>query len=219
MLRLLQLLLFTTLLACSAFVAVKIPFLTWGPPRHLSSADGLYELRGLVFGSHVITAQLPLLWLTAAWLGPRRGAVAAMLYLGIGLGGLPVFSLGGGLDYVTQATFGYLLAFLPAVVVAGQLAVQPRFGAIWSGFFKALLIVQAVGFVFQFLREGVLGTPSLWLPFFYDQVIQFLPGQVALLTALAAAVLALRKFTYVALGLLDGGAGEPSAALPSSAQA
>lgn len=195
MIRLLFVLLFTSLLACSAFVAVKVPFLQWGPPRHLPTAETLYHWKGLVFGSHVISAQLPAVWLTGALLGPRRGGLAVALYLALGLGGLPIFTNGGGFSYVGQPTFGYLAAFLPAVIVVGRLAEAPRFGRTWLGMALALAIVQGVGLTYEVVRSGLALSPSAWAQYGQTQVLQFLPGQLALLTAMAFAVASLRKLS------------------------
>jgi biotin transport system substrate-specific component len=191
--RLIQVLLVTTLLSCSAFVAVKIPFLTWGHPRQLPSADVLYDLRGIMFGSHVVTAQMLMVWLTAAFLGPRRGALAIALYLSLGLGGLPVFSGGGGWGYVTSPTFGYLFAFLPAVIWAGRLASSAYFGRVWLGFFYAWALIQGIGFTYQAIAEGVFTSLLAWRQFAASQVLQFLPGQMALMTVTAFLVSSTRQ--------------------------
>lgn len=191
--RLIQVLFATTLLACSAFVAVKIPFLTWGAPRQLPSADVLYDLRGVMFGSHVVTAQLLMVWLTAAWLGSRRGALAVAFYLSLGLGGLAVFSNGGGVGYVSSPTFGYLVAFLPGVIVAGRYASSRYFGPIWLGFFYAWALIQGLGFLYQAAIEGVFTSFLAWRQFASAQILQFLPGQFALMTVAAFAVSSWRK--------------------------
>ena len=54
-------------------------------------------------------------------LGPRYGAASQMLYLFLGLAGLPIFTNGGGPAYVLQPTFGYLLGFPAASYFAGRL--------------------------------------------------------------------------------------------------
>ena len=213
MIRLLFVLLFTSLLACSAFVAVKVPFLQLGPPRHLPAAETLYQLKGLVFGSHVITAQLPAVWLTGALLGPRRGGLAVALYLALGLGGLPIFTNGGGPAYVGQSTFGYLLAFLPAVVIVGRMSAAPRFGQTWLGMVFALAVVQGVGLVYELVGSGLALSPSAWAQYGSTQVLQFLPGQLALLTAMAFAVSAGRKASAWWDARALGGADESMAPL------
>ncbi|ESZ29408.1 biotin transporter BioY [Mesorhizobium sp. L2C066B000] len=61
-------------------------------------------------------------------LGPARGVAAVSLYLAEGAAGFPVFAgtpeKGVGLAYMMGPTGGYLLGFLPAVLLAGWLAVR-----------------------------------------------------------------------------------------------
>ena len=58
-------------------------------------------------------------------LGPIRGALSVLAYLAAGIAGLPVFAgspeLGIGVGYVMGPTGGYLLGFLPAVLISGGL--------------------------------------------------------------------------------------------------
>lgn len=59
-------------------------------------------------------------------LGPRWGAASQAVYVGLGLLGLPVFTLGGGLSYVLQPTFGFLLGLIPAAWLVGHLTRSRR---------------------------------------------------------------------------------------------
>jgi biotin transport system substrate-specific component len=69
-----------------------------------------------------ITLQTFGVMLAGVVLGPRRGALAVLLYLAVGLAGLPVFAEGtGGLAVVGKPSFGYLLAFPLAAAIAGAL--------------------------------------------------------------------------------------------------
>lgn len=52
-------------------------------------------------------------------LGFRRALYAQLLYVGIGLIGLPVFTKGGGPAYVFQPTFGYLIGFILCAAIIG----------------------------------------------------------------------------------------------------
>ncbi len=54
-------------------------------------------------------------------LGFRKGLYAQLLYVGIGLLGIPVFTKGGGPAYVLQPTFGYLIGFIFCAAVIGWL--------------------------------------------------------------------------------------------------
>jgi len=54
-------------------------------------------------------------------LGGKDGAFAQIAYMAIGLIGLPIFSAGGGFDYVLRPSFGYILSFPLAAFVTGAL--------------------------------------------------------------------------------------------------
>lgn len=58
-------------------------------------------------------------------LGAKWGAVSQLLYVFIGLLGLPVFSLGGGFSYVLQPSFGFVAGLIPAAALAGLLRKKP----------------------------------------------------------------------------------------------
>src|SRR5690625_243154 len=58
--------------------------------------------------------------MTGAALGAWRGGLSVLLYVGIGLAGAPVYADGG--SGWAFASFGYILAYAPAAVVAGRLA-------------------------------------------------------------------------------------------------
>lgn len=70
------------------------------------------------------TFQVAAVILTGAALGARRGAMAQLLYLLLGVCGLPVFAATtpAGPAVVLSPTFGYLLAFPAAAWLAGRWA-------------------------------------------------------------------------------------------------
>lgn len=70
-----------------------------------------------------VTGQTLAVLLTAAALGPMRGALGQLLYLMAALVGLPVLAQGAsGAHAVFGATAGYLLGFVVAAAVVGRLA-------------------------------------------------------------------------------------------------
>lgn len=60
------------------------------------------------------------IFLTVYILGTKRGAIACLLYILIGLVGLPVFSgFSGGVTKLAGPTGGYIIGYLPMAVTAG----------------------------------------------------------------------------------------------------
>ncbi|KDR96143.1 biotin transport system substrate-specific component [Peptoclostridium litorale DSM 5388] len=55
------------------------------------------------------------------FLGARYGLYSQLLYVGIGLAGIPIFASGGGPTYVLQPTFGYLIGFILCATLIGKL--------------------------------------------------------------------------------------------------
>ncbi len=56
-----------------------------------------------------------------ALLGARKGLYSQLLYVGIGLLGIPIFAKGGGFGYIFQPTFGFLMGFIICAFVVGLL--------------------------------------------------------------------------------------------------
>lgn len=52
-------------------------------------------------------------------LGPYWGAASQLVYVLLGLVGLPIFTEGGGLMYVAKPTFGFLLGLIPMAFAVG----------------------------------------------------------------------------------------------------
>jgi len=70
-----------------------------------------------------VTGQTLAVLLTAAALGPARGALGQLVYLIAAFAGLPVLAHGaGGASEVLGATGGYLLGFIVAGYIVGRLA-------------------------------------------------------------------------------------------------
>jgi biotin transport system substrate-specific component len=69
-----------------------------------------------------LTLQSPMALIAGYCLGPRYGAAAMLLYLAVGLAGLPVFASGGGPAYVLSPTFGYIPGFALAALLTGYLS-------------------------------------------------------------------------------------------------
>ncbi len=82
-------------------------------------------------------------------LGLRRGGLAAALYVGIGIIGLPFFAEGrGGIQVILGARGGYLVGFILAGALVGRLAElgwDRRFGGALGATALGTLVIYLVG--------------------------------------------------------------------------
>lgn len=69
-----------------------------------------------------VTPQFLLTVMAGVLLGAKWGAVSQLIYVVLGLLGLPLFTMGGGVGYVLQPTFGFLLGLIAAAAIVGHLA-------------------------------------------------------------------------------------------------
>jgi biotin transport system substrate-specific component len=141
-----------------------------------------------------ITLQTFGVMLAGVLLGARRGALAVLLYLAVGLAGLPVFAQGtGGLAVLGKASLGYLIAFPLAAALAGLLVTRARnlpprtlpfaiFGAATAG---SLIFTHPIGIAVMGARLGMSAQEAI------AAGAVFLPGDViknVLVAVVASAV-------------------------------
>ena len=119
-------------------------------------------------GSSSITLQFFFTCMAGLLLGPYWGAASQVLYVLLGLAGLPIFSQGGGFMYVAHPTFGFLLGLIPAAFFAGLFAKKRR----WLSYLSALLSLYAFGLPYFYFSMGGGFTP--WKTLLYGCLI-FLP--------------------------------------------
>lgn len=96
----------------------------------LTAVCGFFKIP---LGFMSITLQTMMAALAGILLGPKWGAVSQGVYLALGLLGLPIFTQGGGVGYVFQPSFGFLLGFPLTAAVTGFLAGNSC-SALWLGF-------------------------------------------------------------------------------------
>src|SRR5690625_2953075 len=138
-----------------------------------------------------ITLQTLGVMLAGAVLGARRGALATVLYIVVGLAGVPIFAqFTGGLAVLATPSAGYLLSFPLAALIIGTLARRvPRRGKIAPtlGMFGAIFVgaisVYPAGIAVMAWRTGI----TLGEAFLVN--LTFVPGDLS--KCVAATVLAL----------------------------
>ena len=136
-----------------------------------------------------ITLQTLFTMLSGAVLGPYFGALAMVVYVLLGLIGLPVFAGGqSGLGALLGPAGGYLVGFVVGAVVIGLLTrLRKKPGFLWLCMSMALgeLVVYAFGVVQLSLVAGMPLDKAVYLG-----ALLFVPGDVL---KIAAAALIARK--------------------------
>ena len=136
-----------------------------------------------------ITGQTLGVLLVGGLLGFRRGAMAILLYIGVGTLGAPVFALGmAGPQVLLGPTGGYLIGFVPAaglVGLAGEHHLLRSFASRVAVMVVATALIFGAGLAWlaPFVPEGTLLGYGLW---------PFLPGALIKI-GLAAAILTPRR--------------------------
>lgn len=121
--------LFTALIAIGAFIRIPVPVVPF-------------------------TLQLLFTLLAGILLGGKNGSLCVLCYLLLGLLGLPVFAGGGGIFYILQPTFGYLVGFCASAYVTGRITnkvTMPGLQRLLAGNFLGLAVVYGFGMSYYWL--------------------------------------------------------------------
>ena len=158
------------------------------------------------------TLQYLFTMLAGLLLGGKKGCIAVCVYIALGLCGLPIFASGGGIGYVLQPSFGYMIGFAVGAYVTGKMAHGKKgigYGRLLAANFAGLAIVYFFGMVYYWLiSEFYLGTPiGLWPLFLYCFILA-VPGDIVL--CLLGAMLGKRLIPVLRLSVFDE---EPRASL------
>lgn len=131
--------LFTALTAIGAFITIPIPVVPF-------------------------TLQFLFCAFAGILLGAKLGALSQLLYVLIGLLGLPVFTQGGGIGYILKPTFGYLIGFIVAAYVIGKITEKIKVLTIKNSLCSILIglfFVYLFGVVHLYLIKNLyLGTSN-----------------------------------------------------------
>ncbi len=66
------------------------------------------------------TLQIVFCAYSGLFLGGKNGLYSQLLYIGIGLIGIPIFAYGGGISYIFNPTFGYLIGYALCAYTIGK---------------------------------------------------------------------------------------------------
>lgn len=143
--------LFAALTAIGAFISIPLPYVPF-------------------------TLQFMFCAFAGIFLGSKLGMLSQLLYVCIGLIGIPVFTQGGGLGYIFKPTFGYLIGFIIAAFIIGRLTenkenlnIKNILSAVLTGLFCVYLI--GVPYLY-FINKFYLGNPyTVYLAVLYGFIM------------------------------------------------
>ncbi|MGP7818519.1 biotin transporter BioY [Niallia sp. 01092] len=142
------------------------------------------------------TLQVLFVFLSGSLLGWKRGLQSQLVYVCIGLVGFPVFTQGGGISYIFQPTFGYLIGFIAGAFVIGWIIDkidQPKTYHFILAHFAGLLVVYAIGVPYLFMALNMwMGIPSSWSHVIMIGFVYSIAGDI--LISIVAGVLAARLY-------------------------
>ena len=138
--------------------------------------------------------------------GQNAAALSQIAYLSLGLllfqaFDLQVFTQGGGLSYLREPSFGYLLGFIPAAWVCGYLAFWEtlKLENLALSCLLGLLTIHAVGLVYLPLAYVLQWTgenaPSLAEAIFIYSIAP-IPGQLILVCAVSVLAYSMRQIMF-----------------------
>lgn len=129
-----------------------------------------------------ITLQLFFTALSGILLGPYWGALSQVVYVVLGLAGLPIFTAGGGPTYVFNPSFGYLIGFIVGSFVIGKITYRKpnlTFLRALAACFIGTVVIYAFGVPYLYLiLHQVAHTPIPFNQALLIGFVVFLPGDI-----------------------------------------
>ncbi len=146
--------LFAALIAAGAFIKIPVPMVPFTLQFLFTNMAGLL-------------------------LGRKHGLIAVLVYIIVGIAGVPVFTQGGGPAYVLQPTFGYIIGMAIGTWLCGYLVERWGDGfksCLLAGFIN-LVVVYIIGMTYlYFIKDLYLGTPISFKNLIIYCCLVFIPG-------------------------------------------
>lgn len=158
--------LFTALMAAGAFIRIPFPLLP-------------------------VTLQTFICALAGIILGPRLGAISMTVYTLLGLAGVPIFAKGGGITYVFDTSFGFILGFIAGAAVIGKISSLQKKPSLLNNLkalMPGLVVIYVIGIVYMLLIMRVyMGNEQASLIFLLGANLPYIIKDIVLYIIIAVA--------------------------------
>ena len=167
---------------------------------------GNWEALGVQVYSLGVSFQVGAVLLTACVGGKNAAALSQIAYVTLGLllfqfFGFPIFTQGGGLEYVREPSFGYLIGFIPAAWVCGYLAFQerPKLETLAYSSLCGLGIIHGCGLLYLAIASLGGWLKQVTVPA-WEEIMAYslapLPGQLIMVCAVSVLAYLLRQLLF-----------------------
>ncbi|MDJ0567884.1 MAG: biotin transporter BioY [Pleurocapsa sp. MO_192.B19] len=148
-----------------------------------------------------VSYQIGAVLLTACLGGRNAALISQIAYISLGVAGLPIFDRGGGLSYLQQPNFGYLVGFIFGAWLCGWLAFQTlvRFSALIASCLVGLVTIHLVGIIYLtvvYYLTGLGTEINSLLQGIALYSLHPLPGQLAVVCAVSLVAFVMRKLMF-----------------------
>jgi len=146
-----------------------------------------------------LTLQTLFVLMASMLLKPKYAVMTSALYMFLGLAGLPVFAKGGGLFYIFEPTFGYILGFVFAAFLISFLVSKFQAKSVSllaligvSGIF----IIYVTGMVYMYLiMNYYTNNPIGFISLFSSNLILTITGDI--LKCIASALISVKLYVIL----------------------
>ncbi|MGB7444491.1 MAG: biotin transporter BioY [Coleofasciculaceae cyanobacterium] len=148
-----------------------------------------------------VTCQIGAVLLAGCFGGKNAGALSQVAYIFLGLF-LPVFDQGGGISYVRELRFGYILAFVPGAWVCGLLAFRlpTRLESLAFSCLCGLLTIHLYGLTYLVIFHLAFNWANTGGLTLIGAIMKYsvepLPGQLVVVCAVSVVAFILRQVTF-----------------------
>ncbi|MBW4648653.1 MAG: biotin transporter BioY [Kastovskya adunca ATA6-11-RM4] len=157
--------------------------------------------QGIQTHSLGVTYQIGAVLLAGCLGGKNAGALSQIAYVVLGITWFPVFSQGGGITYLKEPSFGYLLGFIAGAWVCGLLAFRlpPRLESLAFSCLCGLLTIHLYGIGYLIVFHSFTWTTTGLGPLL-GAVVRYscypLPGQLVIVCVTTVLAFVLRQIMF-----------------------
>ena len=161
---------------------------------------------GMQFYSLGVSFQVGAVLFTGCMGGQNAAVLSQVAYLSLGLllfptFGLQVFTQGGGLSYLKEPSFGYLLGFIPAAWTCGFLAFRdsPKLEKLALSGLGGLILIHGIGILYLLLAYGLRWAETTALSL-GEALLAYsvfpIPGQLVVVCAVSVLAYVMRRIMF-----------------------